>query len=134
MSNVKLKINPQKNEEEKDENISDRNNFNGFNIAEKEEFIRKSSDQMSKEFKGFLNVLNSKKCNNIIDESEEFDSFAMNIKLLIDNREKGPKGEKLIDAIREVNPELNCEDRVLAVGDFMWISLDDKNIKQDSKQ
>lgn len=123
LSNFKLKKNQRKTSEENPENINEDQKLN-FNTAEKENFIKKSSNEMAKEFDNFLNILNSKKSNNIIDEEEDYESFALNIKLLIDNREKGPKGEKLIDSIREINPELNCEDRVLAVGDFMWIYSD----------
>jgi len=62
--------------------------------------------------------------NNNIQEDEVFEMFSINIKILIDNRERGPKGEKLTDEIRCLNPNINCEERVLSVGDFLWIYSD----------
>jgi len=47
-----------------------------------------------------------------------------NIILLVDNREKGPNGENIVDEITKLNPDIIVQERNLSLGDFMWIYID----------
>lgn len=47
-----------------------------------------------------------------------------NIFLIVDNREKGPKGEKFPEEISKIRPDIQVKEGNLAVGDFMWTYID----------
>jgi ERCC4-type nuclease len=50
-----------------------------------------------------------------------------NIFLIVDNREKGPKGEKFPEEILKIRPDIQVKEGNLAVGDFMWTYIDPEN-------
>jgi ERCC4-type nuclease len=60
---------------------------------------------------------------------EGTNNFANNIVLLIDNREQGSNGEDFNKEISE-RTNIECEERNLSVGDFMWIYVDPKTQKE----
>lgn len=117
------KINRQNNFKTQDYEIKIKNNNRDYIEFHNKSKNKEKADYYTRNYKFFLKSLNNKSYNNISSE-EDFESFSLNIKLVVDNRERGPKGEKIPYELRSVNPEILCEERVLAVGDLMWIYTD----------
>ncbi len=105
------------------DNIS--NNFNNnvntnlnYTGDDRNENYDQNSHNLNKKFQEFV-------LNNGMNALKE--NLMESIVLVVDNREKGPDGEKFPDEIRRLRPDIKIREENLALGDFLWIYLDPHN-------